>query len=281
MKSKYLLVPFVVVMTVCLLGVSSLFAQEKMKYEDYLIALQTEQDREAAAQVKIAALESEIADLKAKLAELDRQIQQTIDAFWEALDSSEEGLRLYNNALNQLRNQIQGLLNLAPGELYKQAEEVARLETRLNELGGQTVAKHPDAQKLFNEIKTLQNRLETAQASAKPAFDVYNVVPGDHLWGISRKPEVYSDPFQWIRIYTKNRDLINDPDLIFPGQDFKIFHDVLDNEHMVVRGEFLSKIAGYPQVFNDPFQWTKLFELNKDVIEDKDLIYPHMILFIK
>ena len=281
MKSKYLLMTLVVLMAVSLLGTSSLYAQEKMKYEDYLIALQAEQEREAAAQEKIAALQSEIDALKAKLADLDGQIQQTQAEFWQALDSSPEGLQIFLDALNQLRAQIQGLLNLPPGELYKRGDEVARIETRLNELASQKVAKHPDAETVINDIRGLLSRLKNALANAQPPFDVYTVIRGDYLWRIAKKPDIYGDPFQWIRIYTKNRDLIKDPDLIFPGQDFKIFHDVLDNEHLVVRGEFLYKIAGYPSVYNDPFQWTKLYELNIDVIKDQDLIYPHMILYIK
>ena len=104
---------------------------------------------------------------------------------------------------------------------------------------------------------------------------------GDHLWRIAKKPSVYNDPFQWIRIYTKNRDIISNPDLIFPGQEFKIFQDVLDNEHLVMRGEYLSKIAGYRNVYNDPFQWTRLYELNRSVIENQDVIYPHMILITR
>lgn len=281
MKSKYLLMTLVVVMAVSLLGTSSLYAQEKMKYEDYLIALQAEQEREAAAQEKIAALQSEIDALKAKLADLDRQIQQTQAAFWQALDSSNEGFNRFLDELNNSRNQIQGLLNLTSGELYKQGDEVARAEARLNQLIDQKVAKHPDAETFVNDLRGQLNRLKTALANAQPPFDVYTVIRGDYLWRIAKKPDIYGDPFQWIRIYTKNRDLIKDPDLIFPGQDFKIFHDVLENEHLVVRGEFLYKIAGYPNVYNDPFQWTKLYELNMDVIEDKDVIYPHMILFIR
>ncbi|KPK89576.1 hypothetical protein AMJ80_09580 [bacterium SM23_31] len=281
MKSKYLFITLMVVIAVSLLGTASLFAQEKMKYEDYLIALQVEKDREEAAQVKIAALQSEIDALRARLAELDKQILQTQADFWRALDSSPEGYARFIDALNQLRAQIQGLLNLESGELYKRGDEVARVEMRFEQLAGQKVAKHPDAVPIVNDIRNLLNRLKNALANAKPPFEVYTVVNGDYLWRIARKPEVYNDPFQWIRIYTKNRDMITNPDLIFPGQDFKIFHDVLENEHLVVRGEFLSKIAGYPHVYNDPFMWTRLYELNEDVIMDKDLIYPHMILFIR
>lgn len=50
----------------------------------------------------------------------------------------------------------------------------------------------------------------------------YSVVRGDNLWNISGKSEVYGNPFMWPLIYKNNSDQINDPDLIYPGQEFEI-----------------------------------------------------------
>ncbi|UCH52603.1 MAG: LysM peptidoglycan-binding domain-containing protein [Pseudomonadota bacterium] len=57
---------------------------------------------------------------------------------------------------------------------------------------------------------------------AKKADDTYSVVRGDHLWGISSKPMIYGNPYQWPLIYKANRDKIKDADLIHPGQVFTI-----------------------------------------------------------
>ena len=84
----------------------------------------------------------------------------------------------------------------------------------------------------------------------------------------------------FIRIYCVNKDQIKDPDLIFPEQVFNIARGVAKDEHLVVKGEFLYSIAGLAQVFNDPTQWTKIYEANKDVIEDANIIYPHQVLKI-
>ena len=46
----------------------------------------------------------------------------------------------------------------------------------------------------------------------------YNVVRGDHLWGISAKPTIYGNPYQWPLIFKANRDRIKDADVIEPGQ---------------------------------------------------------------
>ena len=62
----------------------------------------------------------------------------------------------------------------------------------------------------------------TAPASSAPAPPpvrggrTYVVVKGDSLSKIAKRE--YGDAAQWKRIYDANRDLIKDPDLIYPGQ---------------------------------------------------------------
>ncbi|MFJ3586413.1 transglycosylase family protein [Streptomyces sp. NPDC090127] len=51
-----------------------------------------------------------------------------------------------------------------------------------------------------------------------------------------------------------------------------------DGEYKVVGGDTLSKIAAAQDVKGG---WAKLFELNKDVVEDADLIYPGQQLHLK
>ncbi len=63
-------------------------------------------------------------------------------------------------------------------------------------------------------------RLAEELAKAKPPS--HTVTVGECLWVISENEKVYDNPFQWPLIYKANRSQIRDPDLIFPGQDFKI-----------------------------------------------------------
>ncbi|GEM_PF-1702559 len=48
----------------------------------------------------------------------------------------------------------------------------------------------------------------------------YIVVKGDCLWNIAKK--YYNNPFLWTKIYQQNKDIIKNPDLIYPGQVFII-----------------------------------------------------------
>jgi nucleoid-associated protein YgaU len=51
---------------------------------------------------------------------------------------------------------------------------------------------------------------------------VYTVGKGDTLWGIASAEAIYGDPFAWPLIYKENSDRIEDPDLIFPDQEFTV-----------------------------------------------------------
>ena len=48
----------------------------------------------------------------------------------------------------------------------------------------------------------------------------YTVVAGDTLSKIAKRE--YGDASKWHRIYDANKDAIKNPDLIYPGQTFKI-----------------------------------------------------------
>lgn len=61
----------------------------------------------------------------------------------------------------------------------------------------------------------------TEDAPAAPVQEVrITVQPGFTLWGIAR--ESYGDGLLYVRVYEANKDLIRDPDLIYPGQVFSV-----------------------------------------------------------
>lgn len=56
--------------------------------------------------------------------------------------------------------------------------------------------------------------------SSSTAAKVYVVVSGDSLSKIAKRE--YGNANEWKRIFEANRDILNDPDKIFPGQKLKI-----------------------------------------------------------
>ncbi len=64
-----------------------------------------------------------------------------------------------------------------------------------------------------------------AEETAVPGFQVAvrTVQPGNTLWGISQ--ERYGEGILYVQVFEANRDLIRDPDLIFPGQILRLPQD--------------------------------------------------------
>ena len=64
--------------------------------------------------------------------------------------------------------------------------------------------------------------VESGSSSTAPEAQdrTYTVVKGDSLSKIAKR--FYGDAQQWKRIFEANKDQIKDPDLIHPGQTFRI-----------------------------------------------------------
>ncbi len=52
------------------------------------------------------------------------------------------------------------------------------------------------------------------------------------------------------------------------------------DEYTVVVGDYLWKISGKSDIYNDPMQWMRIYSYNKDQIKNPDLIYSDQILKI-
>ncbi|MCF7911712.1 MAG: LysM peptidoglycan-binding domain-containing protein [Candidatus Cloacimonetes bacterium] len=90
---------------------------------------------------------------------------------------------------------------------------------------------------------------------------------------------IYNDPAKWGIIYRANRDQIKDPNIINPDLVLKIPRGK-PNTWKVYKGEFLWRIASYPEVYGNGAKWPLIYRANKDKIKDPDLIYPNQVFEI-
>lgn len=279
MKIKGQLLTLLSVVTILLLVFSGLaFGQEEeqMKMDEYKAQMADVETREAEATERINALDAENEELEMEIAEVQADIDSVRAETYAILGTDKATVDAYRDNLNSIDSEIDGLAALDPEELYRHNEEIKAIEAKIEEARGDKIA-------TLNEMQAKLDELDAKIASLKasmPAniYDQYVVMRGDYLWKIAKNDDIYGDPYQWIRIYCVNRDQIKDPDLIHPDQVFNIARGVGQNEYLVVKGDWLAKIASCPKVYNDPAQWTKLYEANKDIVSDPNLIYPHQVL---
>lgn len=106
---------------------------------------------------------------------------------------------------------------------------IADLRDALTETGGRRDLALAAADSLARLADSLGVRVSGAPPAPAPrgseaagAWESYVVRSGDCLWRIAADGRGYGDGRDWRRIYEANRDAIRDPDLIHPGQEFRI-----------------------------------------------------------
>lgn len=281
MRFQSKLTIFFVILCMLLFVVSS-FGQaqdeRKIKMKDYKVQLTELQTEENENQGEIAQLEADIDALETQITEVQSKIDAQWDEVYTMLGTDKATVGEYRQNLEEIDGELDGLAALSPEELFRSKDELKELETRIEEAKNSNIYLLTEME---NKIEELEGKAANLRAKM-PAniFDKYTVIRGDNLWDISKKDDIYGNPYQWIRIYCVNKDQIKDADLIYPEQIFNIARGVGDNEHLVVKGEFLSKIAGMAEVFGDPTKWTKLYEANNNVIKDANIIYPYQVITI-
>ncbi len=94
-------------------------------------------------------------------------------------------------------------------------EEVSNVEIeKIEEVGSEKITGSSE----LADSNMIKDQPQTT--SSKPL--IYKVKPGDCLWDIAGKKEIYNNPWNWILIYEANKEQIKNPDLIHPGQALKI-----------------------------------------------------------
>lgn len=256
------------------LVVPAVAQEKKMTMQEYATELAAAQKREADAKAEIAKLDAEMAQLRQELASTEQMTTQTWDEIYTMLGTDRAGVEAYRNQMRQLEADIDGMAALAPEELFKRRAELDQLQARLDEMKKSNISKLTEMQ---DGIATLEGKMTQLRSRMpKAVYDQYTVVKGDYLWRISKKSDIYGDPYQWMRIYSYNREMIKNPDLIYPDWNLKIQREVGPDEYLVKKGDSLRRIS---QSMGDSMSWMKIYEANKDIIgDDKSRLYPYTVL---
>lgn len=77
-----------------------------------------------------------------------------------------------------------------------------------------------DTRKPKADFSDVESGSSSTAPEAPQAEQTYTVVKGDSLSKIAKR--FYGDAQQWRKIYEANQDQIKNPDLIHPGQTFRI-----------------------------------------------------------
>ncbi|WP_372604601.1 LysM peptidoglycan-binding domain-containing protein [Actibacterium sp.] len=119
---------------------------------------------------------------------------------------------------------------IAPGTYVLRVDQVdetgkvtARIETEFTREAQGALAMTESTSQEVASAETAPAATPAAAATTPdpaPKVKLVTVQPGFTLWQIAR--ETYGDGVQYVKVYDANRNLIRDPDLIYPGQVFEV-----------------------------------------------------------
>lgn len=138
-----------------------------------------------------------------------------------------------------------------------------------------TIATKEKAVLLAGNIKGVE-RVFDEQLTAPPAEEVtefYTIQSGDTLSKIAK--QFYGDHGKYPVIFEANKEVIKDPNLIYPGQVIripKVSGADVEQVYTVQSGDTLSKIAQH--FYGAANKYTVIFEANRDTLKDPNVIHP-------
>ncbi|MCK4549569.1 MAG: LysM peptidoglycan-binding domain-containing protein [Candidatus Krumholzibacteria bacterium] len=171
----------------------------------------------------------------------------------------------------------------------KLASELDTLETRSETALTQLEQNKEDIKTLTKDLRDsereysrLRNQVDELTLQLQELVSLpkeYKLIYGECLWTVAGYEQIYGDPLKWTRLWRGNTDMIEDPDWVLAGWTLQVPRS-WPRKHMVMQDEWLAKIAGYWEVYDNYRQWPVLFEANRERINDPDLIFPEQELIV-
>ncbi|MDN5353710.1 MAG: hypothetical protein PWQ09_466 [Candidatus Cloacimonadota bacterium] len=168
-------------------------------------------------------------------------------------------------------------------------------QTRIAELKEEKQAVDAEYDRVYNEILAMLGVDKTDYSGIREKIAYFNSEV-DNWQGLSDK-ELWNEKKQVKELVAEYNQYRNTPEAKVP--DFRTEFSDLDNRinnlerslaaakpkyyedsYTVVRGDWLSKIAGYSFIYDDYSKWPIIYRANRDQIKDPNLIYPDQVLKI-
>ncbi len=204
-------------------------AQEKLSKEEWQSQITQYTSQRDNLMAELATLTKEVDSLRSTLASLDKQIQAVKDATLALTGASDATRKDFEIRLKNLEDRVAALLLLSNQDLYARRFEVDSAQAIKDNLMKERIA---DAERYYLRLQKIQSNIDNLRATLATvktvaAEEQHYVVRSwskyhDCLWNISKKKQIYDNPFMWPKIWQANRGQIKDPDIIRIGERLKI-----------------------------------------------------------
>ncbi|HCV43928.1 MAG TPA: hypothetical protein DGH68_10630 [Bacteroidetes bacterium] len=211
------------VMLAVLLCVGFAVAQEKLTKEQWQQEVSKYTGMVDDLKAKVKTLNDQITSLQSQSSKLDGDYDKCMDELYALVGSDKDKAAAYCAEIEAAENKANELMRLSDADLMARSSEVTDLATNVKGLWGDKLSLIPE---FWDRLTALNDKVKSLQTTIAGAGKTYTVGTWkrdrDCLWNISKKKDIYNDPWKWPKIWQGNRDQIKDPDIIHTGQKLKI-----------------------------------------------------------
>ncbi len=202
----------------------SAFAQEERLEKDVWQKQMSEQTSlRNDAKAKLEKLNADIAALKQQSAQKDIDLKKCGEELLGLVGATQADVDAYEAKVAALEAKVNDLARLSNQDLLSRKTELDDVQKSLDELKTSKLSLLP---MFYDRIAALQEKIDGMKGALASMEKFYTVgtwsKDRDCLWNISKKKDIYANPFMWPKIWQGNRDKIKDPDVIHKGQKLKI-----------------------------------------------------------
>jgi len=215
---------FIFIFALTYLASVSLFAQQKAMTPEEADAKITSLTTDInSLKAKNSSLDKDIETLKADIAKKSVEVNDCEDALYVLVGAKKEQINAFREKLNNTEKKIDELSKLSSIDLFNRKGEIDALEATAKELKSSKISLLPE---FYDRVEALPGKIQNLRDALKKAQKTYVVGTWsrdrDCLWNISKKSDIYDNPFLWPKIWQSNRDKIKNPDILKTGWELKI-----------------------------------------------------------
>jgi nucleoid-associated protein YgaU len=211
-----------VVMLAALLVVSLSVAQELNK-EQWQAEINKYTGQRTDLQAKVKSLTDQIATMTSQSAKLDADYAKCMNDLYALVGADADKAAAYRAEIDAAENTANDLSRLSDADLVERKDDVDALAAKVKGLWENKLSLIPE---FWDRLTALNEKVKSLQNTLAGQVKLYTVGTWaknrDCLWNISKKKDIYANPWLWPKIWQGNRDQIKDPDVIHPGQKLKI-----------------------------------------------------------
>jgi nucleoid-associated protein YgaU len=217
--------PRVLIMLAALLvfSIGLVMAQEEMTKEQWQQEIQKYTAERDKVNGQLKQLESDINALKSQSVKSDEDFKKCMDELYALVGADAAKAAEYRAQLEAAENKANELMRLSDADLVARSAEVDGLEATVKNLWGNKLSLIPE---FWDRLTALNEKVKSLRGTLASQVKTYTVKTWsrdrDCLWNISKKKDIYDNPWLWPKIWQGNRDQIKNPDVIHTGQKLMI-----------------------------------------------------------